>query len=252
MTRHQRIEALVEPKNNATYQYAPSLQLTRGWLTRHLRISKQYLPKVLNTAHSCRESEVSMWDDGTTWWNKYYAPYERREIQAFADNIIKRMMVEPGCRLFATTHTLHPSCFGQWVLIDPLRLSSHRTTAHAKLKYSFRQFWLRLARAHTNHPERKSRLRPISLFFIDDPVAKLRRPEHLSLPHIHSTTLVRPCFINSPACQVDPASLVIQRHCYRSRAAAHIHIEELTHSLHKLAGTLHRSRYPSSPIRCSR
>jgi hypothetical protein len=121
-------------------------------------------------------------------------------------------------------------------LIDPLRLSSHRTTAHAKLKYSFRQFWLRLARAHTNHPERKSNLRPISLFFIDDPVAKLRRPEHLSLPHIHSTTLVRPCFINSPACQVDPASLVIQRHWYRSRAAAHIHIEELTHSLHKLAG----------------
>ena len=162
------------------------------------------------------------------------------------------MMVEPGCRLFATTQTLHPSCFGQWVLIDPLRLSSHRTTAHAKLKYSFRQFWLRLARAHTNHPERKSRLRPISLFFIDDPVAKLRRPEHLRLPHIHSTTLVRPCLINSPACQVDPASLVIQRHCYRSRAAAHIHIEELTHSLHKLAGTLHRSRYLSSPIRCSR
>ena len=75
-----------------------------------------------------------MWDDGTAWWHKYYPPYVRREIQAFADNMIKRMLTEPGCQLFGSTHTLHPSCFGQWVLIDPLRLSSHRTAAHAKLK----------------------------------------------------------------------------------------------------------------------
>ena len=39
-----------------------------------------------------------MWDDGTAWWHKYYPPYERREIQAFADNMIKRMLTEPGCQ----------------------------------------------------------------------------------------------------------------------------------------------------------
>jgi hypothetical protein len=181
-----------------------------------------------------------MWDDGTAWWHKYYLPYERLEIQEFANGIIKRMLTEPGCRLIASTHTLHPSCFGQWSLINPLRPSPQRLAAHKKLMCSFGQFWHRFARAHANHPERKPGQRPISLTFVDDPVAKLHRPDHLSLPHIHATTLIRPCFINSLGYHVDSPSLVIREaishYWYRSGGAADIHIQELTHRLHELSG----------------
>jgi hypothetical protein len=155
-----------------------------------------------------------------------------------SNSIIKPMLTEPGCRLIATTHTLPPSCFGQWSLVDPLQVSPRRLAAHRILMRSYGRFWHRFARAHTNHPERKPGQRPISLAFVDDPVAKLHRPDHLSLPHIHATTLVRPCFISSLAQHANPPSLVVRdaiSSCWRRRRGApEIHIQEITH--HELPG----------------